>query len=1740
MVFGQQASPRLGGEEAAGKNQPAALELDASPELSICEGQIRSPREAAGKRYPAELELDAPPAPPGCGGLWKAAGQPGIDCHGGSSSTGAGPTAEGSACSPNDRVDSMFPAESSAVASPDVLAVSDDMEIVEDDEEEGMAGLEVIADSESDSKPSDLMALAAEARFSLEAGMEMIRSRQGSQQASRSASKEAFDKAMGAVAAAEEAALPPMLQDDGPELLPLTPGRSLPLASKLAKLPPLGPQTPAPPPLSGGNALRGPPVLAPLPRLPPKGAPVMPTRPPGTPPLLGAGSGLERPQPPSTAPPMMVPPPIPSLPDELRFTADAAVAADLGRGPISPVRKYDGSPASGIPLRPEKSATTESVVAAAAAVKAAATEAAETMTNQGLHQRRPRAPSKGSTGSRATQGSTGTLSTKPAAAMMGTLEQYAVYIVRFPVCLLSSYLLLVLAVLVVGGIFKFPNFEIEEDFSTFIRADGMAMRNREAFIAALGERQAIDERRRLAGDGGGTGGLPTKRPRLQAEGAVLRKRKERRLAHAEDGSSPERRLRTTFYLMQSLTIVYPEGPGAFPNLESDLVALPGYRRICESVREEFRVWCYIGESFPAFTHPSEHTNATPGIVFEFDFDKKGEEVPLSFTMTYLEESTAVFNPGEMETVALTDFRRYFPRDYKPPAPYGPDAFSEPGSRPSATKSRFSFQFMVGDDSMSATDVRQGIDEAIQKYEDAVVDTIWPFLVEQSELGQLEGRGPIYYYGDRINGHEITQVLYGDITFALGSGVFVALYMRLHTRSFLLTFACGMLILVSVPLAYILAPMGKVNVASFLSIFLLTGIGSDVIFVFTDFWDQSAFKSSMPHERLSWTIAHAGRSCLATSITTAASFFANLGSALQTLREFGLFMGLCVMNVFFLVLLILPPILFLIDRRQSCGTEGFADPSSARVADLGSVDISAGQHAALTDEGGGSHARFPRSASKLRCNGRTSATDRDGLVFSRRQLLKLTVLVSQSPKAVLVFTFLTVCVFAIGVAASIEMQTTAPQIFPADHNQVKALEWSEQFVHTDVPERDDDGMMTPLKAHACVPYAGMQNQPALERCGLYWCDAMPTPSEATASESVFEPTSVGSGPDAETGSGGGEGNGGSNDLHVAACFLGSPHVASGSSTELSSCSEAWVHMRLMALEEPENWASSQTWYDLLRTHFGRNLVTTVSRHVAALPFVALEDWSTGTISTSRFFSMGLAALPHMGGEEACTIDAICAVGQQVCQTPENWTYVGDISVKLRAPEPRLRRLQSSSPLVPVASQINVAVVWGLRPALYTPRVGSLEEVWSYDPNFQPSNPWAQRAMLAFCTHPWVQPGGELDVVSETCWVTSFRDLQREAGRKFPSRDFTDDISLWWDAEPLLGTENIWFSDGQFAATKMEFKVISLVIFVGYSIDFSLHIAHSFGEVDPMDPELLELEAITRNRRNRHELSKKTGNGAAIAVHGGASGVGIGGRVGGGMGNDGRAQRPDTFLPAKPEHMAIDMSPADVRIARVRTAVLRLGGATLSSAVSTVGSNIFLLLCTMNIFVKLGAVVIAVTVVSIYFALVVLPAALMLVGPPHGPWFAKWVMSKVGKLCCGAKDKLDEEIDSADGGGVWSPSGDVGSLSGFERPMSPFAEACSGSFGDSANPLPPEWAAGFDKPEGHAVGLPVAEEGTQGSAPPDDAFKEHSGADVAMERSCREYSADCDRGHSVGDGAAGVAGKGDGEDDDRQALLEARFP
>jgi len=143
-----------------------------------------------------------------------------------------------------------------------------------------------------------------------------------------------------------------------------------------------------------------------------------------------------------------------------------------------------------------------------------------------------------------------------------------------------------------------------------------------------------------------------------------------------------------------------------------------------------------------------------------------------------------------------------------------------------------------------------------------------------------------------------------------------------------------------------------------------------------------------------------------------------------------------------------------------------------------------------------------------------------------------------------------------------------------------------------------------------------------------------------------------------------------------------------------------------------------------------------------------------------------------------------------------------------------------------------------------------------------------------------------------------------------------------------------------------EVIALIYFIGYSLTYSLHIAHKYAS----------RMALVDERR--------------------PAGV---------------PRREDA-----------------VRLRRTRYAVKAIGGATLGSAITTVGASAFLLPCTLVIFRKLGAMCLAVTLTSICVALCPLPAALMLFGPLRPGAAAislrQWLGRTASSLCSSGGSQL----------------------------------------------------------------------------------------------------------------------------------------
>jgi len=666
-------------------------------------------------------------------------------------------------------------------------------------------------------------------------------------------------------------------------------------------------------------------------------------------------------------------------------------------------------------------------------------------------------------------------------------------------------------------------------------------------------------------------------------------------------------------------------------------------------------------------------------------------------------------------------------------------------------------------------------------------------------------------------------------------------------------------------------------------------------------------------------------------------------------------------------------------------------------------------------------------------------------ITERVLMWLVGKIAARPLVVVIGTILVVLAFLIGTIVAAELDKNVPDLFPTGHNQVLMKTAQEQFSVT----KPLSSSMAKIRhgGHICRPSAiGLSSS---SDCILHWCES---PSYASTA-SVPANDSV-------------------------SCWW--PNAS------LPACRHIEFRTRIAATAAPTSSSWSNAIQDAVKHHTSANSTRYDNygpNNIATLSPLVVESWDTGKTQTSHFYAMGSVRATYPSQPVTttqCVVDTVCFQGAAVCAVP-GWVAMGTLNKTIAfqaqnqvsggrllqdsrvggsqphfeqldglghglQEHPLARRLLSATGSVPVSKRVDVTVIWGVRPTTFTPLVGAPPETWRFDPTFEPSNPWAQRAMFAICDENNIP--GDLLVVVKKCWVESFRKDLIAGGQRFPTRNFEQQVSYWWGSN-IEGAENIWRKGTEIQAAKVTFilnvandiaaqpmldhkqkwdkwidrmnagaavtadqayhtasawvraeaevavvastvntiivaalcawlgmalftqdpvlaclvlglvlgivlglaffmvvimgwkigsiEVISLVIFLGYSVTYSLHVAHSYAEV-----------VVPTQSDDGDEES------ASASV--------------GGM--------PGAVLSAQEQ-----------RKIRATLAIVHIGTAVLSSALSTFGSSIFLLFCTMVIFVKLGAVVIAVTVLSIVCALVVLPAFLMLMGPPEEPWISR---------------------------------------------------------------------------------------------------------------------------------------------------------
>eukprot|EP00927_Polykrikos_kofoidii_P007067 TRINITY_DN12886_c0_g2_i3.p1 TRINITY_DN12886_c0_g2~~TRINITY_DN12886_c0_g2_i3.p1 ORF type:complete len:1371 (-),score=151.51 TRINITY_DN12886_c0_g2_i3:56-4168(-) len=350
---------------------------------------------------------------------------------------------------------------------------------------------------------------------------------------------------------------------------------------------------------------------------------------------------------------------------------------------------------------------------------------------------------------------------------------------------------------------------------------------------------------------------------------------------------------TLIYDSGSRPIATVENLKAIAEFELALRAMPPIQSHCtkDIVLDSHVSLCNPGHSLVNFVFPARNTSSTgQKIVPEtLHWDGSGKDpLPMSVTLS-------VVNSRGWTS-------EYFPRSATPT---------------SATNLRSTYFFIFEYD--DAPEKAPTWKSRIKANWGAMLQhDVFPAIRKSNLHSSMTEAGiKVYLIGSGVDTLRILATVRDDLLLAIGSLVFVVLYMSFHMKSIMLSIVGLFIVFLSLPLAYaafaVISGTNVINISFFVSVFLMCGIGTDTVFVYNDCWLQSRMHRDKESDRLRWTYQTGGKASLVTSVATSVSFFANLASVIKPLREFGLFMGLCVVWTFLLMPVIFAPLCLLSER-----------------------------------------------------------------------------------------------------------------------------------------------------------------------------------------------------------------------------------------------------------------------------------------------------------------------------------------------------------------------------------------------------------------------------------------------------------------------------------------------------------------------------------------------------------------------------------------------------------------------------------------------------------------------------------------------------------------------------------------------------------------------------------------------------------------------------------------------------------
>lgn len=212
---------------------------------------------------------------------------------------------------------------------------------------------------------------------------------------------------------------------------------------------------------------------------------------------------------------------------------------------------------------------------------------------------------------------------------------------------------------------------------------------------------------------------------------------------------------------------------------------------------------------------------------------------------------------------------------------------------------------------------------------------------------------------------------------------------------------------------------------------------------------------------------------------------------------------------------------------------------------------------------------------------------------------------------------------------------------------------------------------------------------------------------------------------------------------------------------------------------------------------------------------VEKWEDGSVEAVKFWQARTftATAPFRGQvdvrnttEDLCELHVLCFKEEGYQCGISGWKRLGSAAYPLArrlSPvfAPFSRRLQGELVTQTVPTPVDVTVIWGIRSARSTPLVGPPSEFWSYDPNFVPQNPWAQRAIRNMCSGLTKN----LKVFRAKCWISLFETYLNQQNKRFPSRTFDGDVIGWYYSNTVEAQAHLWFQDRKVIACKLQFLV-----------------------------------------------------------------------------------------------------------------------------------------------------------------------------------------------------------------------------------------------------------------------------------------------------------------------------------------------